>query len=236
MELHLIILSFGLTIVALSLIFFLHAITSVTYFKKSLNSNLYFLYCICLFIIGITMLSISVNPENEQSLIEKFKNIIYNVNDNYSPNNQENEDNKEDNKEDNNLNDNYDIDDNENNENNENIDNNDNHKKNENNKEKNDNKRNNEMNDIEIKGENFNDNNNIYDDEKIDNNYNKEFNDPLNNKDIKERKNQYIIRNASFNPGKFIIFNFAKFWIKFANFLKFCGRKVVKLILFNKKE
>ena len=233
MELHLIILSFGLTIVALSLMFFLHAITSVTYFKKSLNSNLYFLYCICLFIIGITMLSISVNPENEQSLIEKFKNIIYNVNDNYSPNNQENEDN--------NLNDNddidIDIDNNENNDNNENIDDNDNHKKNENNKEKNDNKRNNEMNDIEIKGENFNDNNNIYDDEKIDNNNdNKEFNEPLNDKDIKEKKNQYIIRNASFNPGKFIIFNFAKFWIKFANFLKFCGRKVVKLILFNKKE
>lgn len=233
MELHLIILSFGLTIVALSLMFFLHAITSITCFKKSINANLYFLYCICLFIIGITMLSISVNPENEQNLIEKFKNIIYNVNDNYSPNNQENEDN--------NLNDNddidIDIDHNENNDNNENIDDNDNHKKNENNKEKNDNKRNKEMNDIEIKGENFNDNNNIYDDEKIDNNNdNKEFNEPLNDKDIKEKKNQYIIRNASFNPGKFIIFNFAKFWIKFANFLKFCGRKVVKLILFNKKE
>ena len=233
MELHLIILSFGLTIVALSLMFFLHAITSITCFKKSINANLYFLYCICLFIIGITMLSISVNPENEQNLIEKFKNIIYNVNDNYSPNNQENEDN--------NLNDNddidIDIDHNENNDNNENIDDNDNHKKNENNKEKNDNKRKKEMNDIEIKGENFNDNNNIYDDEKIDNNNdNKEFNEPLNDKDIKESKNQYIIRNASFNPGKFIIFNFAKFWIKFANFLKFCGRKVVKLILFNKKE
>ena len=132
MELHLIILSFGLTIVALSLMFFLHAITSITCFKKSINANLYFLYCICLFIIGITMLSISVNPENEQNLIEKFKNIIYNVNDNYSPNNQENEDN--------NLNDNddidIDIDHNENNDNNENIDDNDNHKKNENNKEK----------------------------------------------------------------------------------------------------
>ena len=185
MELHLIILSFGLTIVALSLMFFLHAITSITCFKKSINANLYFLYCICLFIIGITMLSISVNPENEQSLIEKFKNIIYNLNDNYSPNNQENEDN--------NLNDNddidIDIDHNENNDNNENIDDNDNHKKNENNKEKNDNKRNKEMNDIEIKGENFNDNNNIYDDEKIDNNNdNKEFNEPLNDKDIKEKK------------------------------------------------
>ena len=231
MELCLIIPIIGLSIIALSIMFFFLALTSNTCFKKLSRADLYYLYCVSLFIIGISMLLISVSPENEENIIERLKNGIYNLNTTYSPCNRE--DNK-DNRTDININDNDNIIDfNVNNNSNGNddisVDNNEEkNNDNERNEENNENERNeNEINEEKYNDNDFNNNNNDNNDDYNDNDENR--------KDL-NIQNGYIIRNVTFNPAKFIVYNFCKFWIKLSNFLRLVGEKTFGSIFHKKQE
>ena len=245
MELCLVIPIIGLFIIALSIVFFLLAFISTKCYNKLKNIKVFYLYCLFLLIIGFLILLISVNPENEENLLEKLKNIIYDIDDKYSPckekkdQDENNKDHKEFDKEnqniynkikenETNINDDNKIYDNNLNDDNKTYDNN-----------LNDNKKDNDN--------NSNDDNNLNDDNKM---YDYDFNDESINKGKNkedenknnENKNEYIIehsntknnitgyiRNVSFNP-QFFVYNFAKFWIKFANFLRVVGRKIINFI------
>ena len=245
MELCLVIPIIGLFIIALSIVFFLLAFISTKCYNKLKNIKVFYLYCLFLLIIGFLILLISVNPENEENLLEKLKNIIYDIDDKYSPckekkdQDENNKDHKEFDKEnqtiynkskenETNINDDNKIYDNNLNDDNKTYDNN-----------LNDNKK-----DYDY---NLNDDNNINDGYKT---YDYDFNDESINKGKNkedenknnENKNEYIIehsntknnitgyiRNVSFNP-QFFVYNFAKFWIKFANFLRVVGRKIINFI------
>ena len=245
MELCLVIPIIGLFIIALSIVFFLLAFISTKCYNKLKNIKVFYLYCLFLLIIGFLILLISVNPENEENLLEKLKNIIYDIDDKYSPckekkdQDENNKDHKEFDKEnqtiynkskenETNINDDNKIYDNNLNDDNKTYDNN-----------LNDNKK-----DYDY---NLNDDNNLNDGYKT---YDYDFNDESINKGKNkedenknnENKNEYIIehsntknnitgyiRNVSFNP-QFFVYNFAKFWIKFANFLRFVGRKIINFI------
>ena len=246
MELCLVIPIIGLFIIALSIVFFLLAFISTKCYNKLKNIKVFYLYCLFLLIIGFLILLISVNPENEENLLEKLKNIIYDIDDKYSPckekkdQDENNKDHKEFDKEnqtiynkskenETNINDDNKIYDNNLNDDNKTYDNNlKDNKKDYNN--------------------NLNDHNNLNDDNKM---YDYDFNDESSinkgkNKEDEnknnENKNEYIIehsntknnitgyiRNVSFNP-QFFVYNFAKFWIKFANFLRVVGRKIINFI------
>ena len=245
MELCLVIPIIGLFIIALSIVFFLLAFISTKCYNKLKNIKVFYLYCLFLLIIGFLILLISVNPENEENLLEKLKNIIYDIDDKYSPckekkdQDENNKDHKEFDKEnqtiynkskenETNINDDNKIYDNNLNDDNKTYDNN-----------LNDNKK-----DYDY---NLNDDNNLNDGYKT---YDYDFNDESINKGKNkedenknnENKNEYIIehsntknnitgyiRNVSFNP-QFFVYNFAKFWIKFANFLRVVGRKIINFI------
>ena len=245
MELCLVIPIIGLFIIALSIVFFLLAFISTKCYNKLKNIKVFYLYCLFLLIIGFLILLISVNPENEENLLEKLKNIIYDIDDKYSPckekkdQDENNKDHKEFDKEnqtiynkskenETNINDDNKTYDNNLNDDNKTYDNN-----------LNDNKK-----DYDY---NLNDDNNLNDGYKT---YDYDFNDESINKGKNkedenknnENKNEYIIehsntknnitgyiRNVSFNP-QFFVYNFAKFWIKFANFLRVVGRKIINFI------
>ena len=245
MELCLVIPIIGLFIIALSIVFFLLAFISTKCYNKLKNIKVFYLYCLFLLIIGFLILLISVNPENEENLLEKLKNIIYDIDDKYSPckekkdQDENNKDHKEFDKEnqtiynkskenETNINDDNKTYDNNLNDDNKTYDNN-----------LNDNKK-----DYDY---NLNDDNNLNDGYKT---YDYDFNDESINKGKNkedenknnENKNDYIIehsntknnitgyiRNVSFNP-QFFVYNFAKFWIKFANFLRVVGRKIINFI------
>ena len=251
MELCLVIPIIGLFIIALSIVFFLLAFTSTTCFRKLTNNNVFYLYCLILLVIGISVLMISVSPENEDSLIEKLKNVIYNIDDNYSPckGKKDQDENNKDNKEFDNQNKSFD---NKSNENETNIDNNDINKIYDNNLNDTNKTYDMNINDNYKKDDNsLNDSNKNYDydfqDETIKNDKNQEeeiknneYKNDYNfiDKEIQVNKkdiNRYIIRNVTFSPGHFLVYNFAKFWIKFANFLRVIGRKTFNYIR-NKKE
>jgi hypothetical protein len=85
MELCLVIPIIGLFIIALSIVFFLLAFISTKCYNKLKNIKVFYLYCLFLLIIGFLILLISVNPENEENLLEKLKDIIYDIDDKYSP-------------------------------------------------------------------------------------------------------------------------------------------------------
>ena len=217
MELCLVIPIIGLFIIALSIVFFLLAFTSTTCFRKLTNHTLFYLYCLFLFVIGISILLVSVSPENEKNLIEKLKIVIYNL-DEYSPCKDKKEDDVDDKNNYNKI-----I------ENETNIDYNDSNK---------------------YYDSNLNDSNKYYDNnlndsnKNYDNNFEKNKDEDMNNseynndynfiehKDIQDSKNElhnYKVSNFAFT-GKFFVFNFCKFWIKFANFLRFIGRKSINFV------
>ena len=237
MELCLVIPIIGLFIIALSIVFFLLAFTSTTCFRKLTNHNLFYLYCLFLFVIGISILLVSVSPENEKNLIEKLKIVIYNL-DEYSPCKDKKEDDDDENNKD------FDVDDknnyNKSIENETNIDYNDSNKYYDNNLNDSSKYYDNNLNDSnKYYDNNLNDSNKYYDnnfeknkDEDMNNSeYNNDYNF-IEHKDIQDSKNElhnYKVSNFAFT-GKFFVFNFCKFWIKFANFLRFIGRKSINFV------
>ena len=237
MELCLVIPIIGLFIIALSIVFFLLAFTSTTCFRKLTNHNLFYLYCLFLFVIGISILLVSVSPENEKNLIEKLKIVIYNL-DEYSPCKDKKEDDDDENNKD------FDVDDKNNYnkiiENETNIDYNDSNKYYDSNLNDSNKYYDNNLNDSnKYYDNNLNDSNKNYDnnfeknkDEDMNNSeYNNDYNF-IEHKDIQDSKNElhnYKVSNFAFT-GKFFVFNFCKFWIKFANFLRFIGRKSINFV------